>query len=212
MPVSSNVISLRPKTATVIFMLLEVTRSIHGAWRIARMDPGALKFFDLSIDGFWRSFIALLIVAPFYIMFLILNHGNQPGLELPTGPVVSTEFYVTVKLIAYIIGWLAFPLIMVPISRLLDLSQNYVAYVIVWNWSNVLVMAVILPTVLMFPPATEAGQSAKLILMAAQISMLFYGFVVARAGLQCKVLTAVGIVVLDLLLSLLVSLMAGRLL
>lgn len=193
-------------------MLLEVTRSIHGAWRIARMDPDALNYFDLSIDGFGRSFVALLVVAPFYIMFLILNHGSQPGLELPTGPVVSTEFYVAVKLIAYIIGWLIFPLVMVPISRLLDLSQSYIPYIIVWNWSNVLVMAVILPTVLLFPPADQTGAAAKMVLMGAQITMLFYSFLVARAGLRCKILTAVGIVVLDLLLSLMLSLMAGRLL
>jgi len=193
-------------------MLLEVTRSIHGAWRIARMDPDALNYFDLSINGFWRSFMAVLVVAPFYLLFLIVNHGNQPGLVLPTGPVVSTEYYVTVKLITYVLGWLVFPLIMVPISRLLDLSQNYVRYVIVWNWSNVLVMAVILPTVLMFPPAADAGHSAKLVLMAAQITMLFYGYLVVRAGLGSKALTAVGIVVLDLLLSLFLSLLAGRLL
>ncbi|MFP6696908.1 MAG: hypothetical protein VCF08_08385 [Alphaproteobacteria bacterium] len=193
-------------------MLLEVTRSIHGAWRVARMDPDALDYFDLTIDGFWRSFAALLVVAPFYIIFLILNYGNQTGLELPTGPVVSTEFYVAVKLVAYIIGWLAFPLIMVPISRLLDLSQNYVPYIIVWNWSNVLVMAVILPTVLLFPPAAQTAAAAKMVLMGAQIAMLFYGYLVARAGLRCKIFTAVGVVVLDLLLSLLLSLMAGRLL
>lgn len=193
-------------------MLLEVTRSIHGAWRIARMDPDAPNYFDLSINGFWRSFMAVLVVAPFYLLFLIVNYGNQPGLVLPTGPVVSTEYYVTIKLITYVLGWLVFPLIMVPISRLLDLSQNYVRYVIVWNWSNVLVMAVILPTVLMFPPAADAGHSAKLVLMAAQITMLFYGYLVVRAGLGSKALTAVGIVVLDLLLSLFLSLLAGRLL
>ncbi|MFP6706517.1 MAG: hypothetical protein VCE75_10895 [Alphaproteobacteria bacterium] len=193
-------------------MLLEVTRSIHGAWRVARMDPDALDYFDLTIDGFWRSFAALLVVAPFYIIFLILNYGNQAGLELPTAPVVSTEFYVAVKLVAYIIGWLAFPLIMVPILRLLDLSQNYVPYIIVWNWSNVLVMAVILPTVLLFPPAAQTGAAAKMVLMGAQIATLFYGYLVARAGLRCKIFTAVGVVVLDLLLSLLLSLMAGRLL
>lgn len=193
-------------------MLSEITRSIHGAWRIARLDPDALNYFDLSIDGFWRSFLAVLVVVPFYVVFLIFNHGNQPGLELPTGPVVSTEFFVAVKLLAYIAGWLAFPLAMVPISRLLDLSQNYIPYIIVWNWSNVLVMAVILPTVLMFPPADPAGQAAKMVLMAAQISMLFYGYLVVRAGLRCKTLTAIGVVVLDLLLSLLLILLAGRLL
>ena len=101
---------------------------------------------------------------------------------------------------------------MIPISRLMDLSQSYVPYIIVWNWSNVLVMAVILPAVLLFPPSAQSGQSAKLILMAAQITVLFYGYLVARAGLQCKILTAIGVVMLDLLLGLLFNLLAGRLL
>ncbi len=193
-------------------MLAEITRSLNGAWRIARMDPNALDYFDLTIEGFWRSFTALLVVAPFYVLFLIVNYDNQPGLQLPTGPEVSAEFYVAVKLVAYFLGWMAFPLIMMPISRLLDLSQTYVQFIIVWNWSNVLIMAVILPTVLLFPPAAPGGQAGKLVLMAAQITTWFYGYLVARAGLQCKILTAVGVVVLDLLVSLTVSLLAGRLL
>ena len=115
------------------------------------------------------------------------------------------------KLIAHILGWLVFPVVMIPISRLMDLSQRYIPYIIVWNWSNVLVMVVILPAVLIFPPSEHSDQSAKLILMAAQITVLFYGYLVARAGLECKTLTAIGVVMLDLLLGLLFNLLAGRL-
>ena len=46
--------------------------------------------------------------------------------------------------------------------------------------------------------------------MAAQITVLFYGYLVARAGLECKTLTAIGVVMLDLLLGLLFNLLAGR--
>ena len=193
-------------------MLAEITQSINGAWRIARMDENALDYFNMSIEGFWRSFLAVLIVVPLYIVFLVLNLGQLSGMELPTGSATSKEFYVAIKLAAHILGWLAFPVVMIPISRLMDLSQSYVPYIIVWNWSNVLVMAVILPAVLLFPPSAQSGQSAKLILMAAQITVLFYGYLVARAGLQCKILTAIGVVMLDLLLGLLFNLLAGRLL
>ena len=44
-------------------MLSEATRSIHGAWRIALMDRNALSYFNVTIDGFWRSFVALGVVA-----------------------------------------------------------------------------------------------------------------------------------------------------
>ena len=193
-------------------MLVEITKSINGAWRIARMDQNALNYFNMSIEGFWRSFLAVLIVVPLYVVFLVLNLGQLSGMELPTGSATSKELYVAIKLAAHILGWLAFPIVMIPISRLMDLSQSYVPYIIVWNWSNVLVMAVILPAVLLFPPSAQSGQSAKLILMAAQITVLFYGYLVARAGLQCKILTAIGVVMLDLLLGLLFNLLAGRLL
>ena len=193
-------------------MLVEITKSINGAWRIARMDQNALNYFNMSIEGFWRSFLAVLIVLPLYVVFLVLNLGQLSGMELPTGSATSKELYVAIKLAAHILGWLAFPIVMIPISRLMDLSQSYVPYIIVWNWSNVLVMAVILPAVLLFPPSAQSGQSAKLILMAAQITVLFYGYLVARAGLQCKILTAIGVVMLDLLLGLLFNLLVGRLL
>ena len=193
-------------------MLVEITKSINGAWRIARMDQNALNYFNMSIEGFWRSFLAVLIVVPLYVVFLVLNLGQLSGMELPTGSATSKELYVAIKLAAHILGWLAFPVVMIPISRLMDLSQSYVPYIIVWNWSNVLVMAVILPAVLLFPPSAQSDQSAKLILIAAQITVLFYGYLVARAGLQCKILTAIGVVMLDLLLGLLFNLLAGRLL
>ena len=193
-------------------MLVEITQSLNGAWRIARMDQNALNYFNMSIEGFWRSFLAVLIVLPLYVVFLVLNLGQLSGMELPTGSATSKELYVAIKLAAHILGWLAFPVVMIPISRLMDLSQSYVPYIIVWNWSNVLVMAVILPAVLLFPPSAQSGLSAKLILMAAQITVLFYGYLVARVGLQCKILTAIGVVMLDLLLGLLFNLLAGRLL
>ena len=193
-------------------MLLEATRSIHGAWRIARLDPDALAYFNVTADGFWRSFSALVLVAPFYIGFLILSHGQQPGPELPTGPVISAAWYVTVKLLAFVAGWLVFPVVMVAISRLLDLTQTYAQYIIVWNWANVLEMVVILPAVMLFLSGALPGQSAAMILMAAQITMLFYGYLVARAGLRCKTVTAIGVVAFNFVLSLFFNGLASRLL
>ena len=193
-------------------MLPEATQSIHGAWRIALMDRNALSYFDVTIDGFWRSFVALGVVAPMYIGFLILSHGKSQGMELPAEALPALEWYIIVKLVAFTAVWLIFAAVMVPISRLLDLSDNYVQYIIVWNWSNVLSMAVILPAVLLFLSGAIAGQAAAMIPMAAQITLFFYGYLVARAGLCCKQLTAIGIVALDFLLTLLFNGLASRLL
>ncbi|MDA1099404.1 MAG: hypothetical protein O2967_10520 [Proteobacteria bacterium] len=193
-------------------MLLEARRSIHGAWRIARLDPDALAYFNVTADGFWRSFSALILVMPVYIGFLILSHSQQSGPELPAGPVNSMAWHVAVKVVAFVASWLIFPLIMVAISRLLDLTQNYAQYIIVWNWSNVLEMAVTLPAVMLFLSGALPGQSAAMILMAAHITLLFYGYLVVRTGLLCKPVTGIGIVVFNFLLSLLFNGLAAQLL
>jgi uncharacterized membrane protein YozB (DUF420 family) len=193
-------------------MLLEVTRSIHGAWRVAMLDRNALAYFNVTIDGFWRSFGALGVVAPMYIGFLILSHGKSQGLEIPAEALPAMEWYIAVKLLAFTAGWLVFAAVMVPISRLLDLSDNYVQCIIVWNWANVLAMAVILPAVLFFLSGAVTGQAAAMIPMAAQITLFFYGYLVARIGLFCKPLTAIGIVAMDFLLTLLFNGLASRLL
>ncbi|MBT4043611.1 MAG: hypothetical protein HOK21_03335 [Rhodospirillaceae bacterium] len=193
-------------------MLLELTRSIHGAWRIARMDPDALTFFDLTINGFWRSFMAIIVVAPFYVGFLILSFSHQPRLQLVDGPQTAIEWYLVVKLVTFAASWVIFPLVMVPISRLLDLTQTYVPYIIVWNWANVLEMAVILPAVMLFLSSTLPGQTGAIVLMVAHITMLFYGYLVARAGLQCKLVTGVGVVAFNFVLSLLFNGLASQML
>ena len=193
-------------------MLLEATRSIHGAWRIALLDRGALNYFDLTINGFWRSFMALGIVLPLYLAFLIIGHGKSPGPGLAPGPVPALEWYIVVKMAAFNITWLLFPLIMVPISRLLDLSATYVQYIIVWNWSNVLAVAVVLPAVMLFLSSTLPGQTGAIVLMVAHITMLFYGYLVARAGLQCKLVTGVGVVAFNFVLSLLFNGLASQML
>ena len=201
---------ISPQVVSV--MLLEATRSIHGAWRIALLDRDALLYFNLTINGFWRSFVALGIVLPLYLAFLIAGHGKSPGPGLASGPVPALEWYVVLKMATFSTTWLLFPLIMVPISRLLDLSATYVQYIIVWNWANVLAMAVVLPAVLLFLSGVLSGQLGAMIPMAAQITMLFYGYMVARTGLLCKPVTAVGIVALDFLMTLLFNGLASRLL
>ena len=73
-------------------------------------------------------------------------------------------------------------------------------------------MAVTLPAVMLFLSGALPGQSAAMILMAAHITLLFYGYLVVRTGLLCKPVTGIGIVVFNFLLSLLFNGLAAQLL
>ena len=49
--------------------------SLYGAYRLARADKSGLNYFDASIDGFWRSFFAAVVIAPLFALFLIVRYS-----------------------------------------------------------------------------------------------------------------------------------------
>ena len=181
--------------------LAYVTRSVYGAWRLARLDPGGMSFFELSIPGFWRSFFAAVVVAPAYVVLVVLRfeHETEVGPDLDLGP-----FFV-LKLVAYAVTWAAFPLAMLVLARLLSLSAFYVPFIIAYNWSAVIQIAVFLPVALIeasgLLPATLAG----ILMMIATLAILCYQWFVARVALQTTGLIAAGLVAFDLLLGILID-------
>ena len=59
----------------------EIIRSLTGAWLLAKRDTSALNYFNLSIEGFWRSFSAMVLVLP----ILILSASISLDLKLASG-------------------------------------------------------------------------------------------------------------------------------
>ena len=57
---------------------------IEAALRLLRREPDAITGFDLSVDGFWRSFVAALVCLP---GFFLLSPPNDPGFFAPSGVV-----------------------------------------------------------------------------------------------------------------------------
>ena len=50
-------------------MIAHARQSVLAAWQLVVRDPKAWDAFDLSADGFFRSFAAILFVIPFNIVF-----------------------------------------------------------------------------------------------------------------------------------------------
>ena len=174
----------------------EIVRSIRGAVRIALFDPDAPTLFNLTIQGFWRSFLAPVLLAPFYLAILLDDAGQAPEGADSSSPIL-------LRIAAFIVGWVAFPLLMIPIARLLQLGGAYVSYIIMWNWSAVPQAALMIPAMALLDHLSQ--RAGGLLFMSATLTVLFYGYLVARAGLRCPAATAAGVVALDLVLSLLVN-------
>lgn len=182
----------------------EIVRSIVGALRIALLDPDAPRWFNLSLEGFWRSFLAPALLAPFFLALILVDAGGgEEAGRAATAPLL--------RVLSYGLGVVAFPLAMIPIARLLRLSDSYVSYIIMWNWSAVPQSVVMMPATALVAFGAVAEKSAAMFSMAAVITVLFYGYLVARAGLRCQPFTAAGVVMLDFVLSLLINAAARNL-
>ena len=119
----------------------EVFESLYGAWRLAFLDQSGMKHFNLSFEGFWRSFFAAVLIAPAFAILVAQKLAARPG-PLDLGWATLVQGF------AYALSWAAFPLAAVVLTQLLGLSRNYVALIIALNWAAVLQVGVFLAAVL----------------------------------------------------------------
>ena len=180
----------------------ETLRALYGTWRIARGDANGLGFFEFSINGFWRSFFAAVIVFPAFAFLRWHDLGEAPQ-DFPVGR------YMTVEVIAYVIKWVAFPLVMLHTLPMLGRAERYINFITVYNWSSVLQMGVYLVALtfgVLFPSLGAGG-----FVMVAVIAMLVYGVYIARLTLSVPLPTASAIVMADFLLSMVITSIGIRL-
>ena len=172
----------------------EVRLAVGGALRLARGDPRGLGFFDTSIDGFWRSFRAAVICYPF---FLILLGFRVSAAHWEASGVMRI---VIVETIGYVISWVAFPLLMLPLSRWLGREDRFLPFMVAYNWSQ-------LPQTALFvilAADTASGllphAVAQFADFAAAVAVLLYEWYIARVALAVSPSQAVPVVLLDLVL------------
>ena len=180
----------------------EILNSVFGAYRLARLDASALRWFTISLPGFWHSFMAALLVAPPFALIVVLRFEPET---------MEAGSYWLIESVSYVLGWLVFPVIMVPVCWALSLGSHYITYITVYNWSAIVQVSVILPVVILdtsrFLPPTLSTFVGLLVTGA----LLFYQWFIARTALQAPPVLALTVVVVDLLLGLIVTLGVERL-
>ena len=61
----------------------EIGRSLTGAWQLFLDRPDAMRFFDVSVDGFWRSFGAIGLIVPAYAIVAVAERQVLLSDSLP---------------------------------------------------------------------------------------------------------------------------------
>jgi hypothetical protein len=180
-----------------------MTRSVDAAFDLVVRDQRAWSKFDLTTDGFYRSFAAMLIVLPLNVVAdllirqIVVAERMRDGKPAEAAYGLADALFSTASLS---IQWLLFPIAMIFLLRYLGLGHRYAALIIAHNWSTVVIWLLHLPALLLV--------AAGLISLAAMIQLslvifgfaLYYRFYIVQTALDTAWLTAAGIVMIDFLL------------
>ena len=163
--------------------------------------PEGLNRLDTSLEGFWRSFAAVILVAPFALLSLLsqrpLQSGTASAVPL-SGGVLAWDG------LALLVDWFTFPLIFALLAPPLGLGARYVPFIVARNWASVIIAAMVAVVHALHLLGVLPTAVMPYVLLVAVAVALRFSYVIARTALAVSVALALPIVVLDLVISLVI--------
>lgn len=179
----------------------EIRRSLTGCYRFVRGDPQALGYFNLSVDGFYRSFTAMLLIVPAILIYSLIT-GRLAEEEISVLRLALSELAITFT------SWLAFLGAIFVLARYFDVAENFPTFVVVYNWSQLFITLIWLPLILfaMVLGAPSVLPFLSVMLLAASYYYLWY---IIMRSLAVSIVSAIGFALLEFLIALAVRQIAG---
>ena len=115
----------------------EVGRSVRGAAAILNRRPDALAAFDMSPAAFRRSFKAIVLTAPAYVVQLALVR-DKLGLLQDGRALFDDPFIAGLVGLGHVTSFLALPLVMAWFALRFGFADRYIPFVVVTNWIAVI--------------------------------------------------------------------------
>jgi nitrate reductase NapE component len=169
-----------------------VEEALHGVWgavRIIRHDPKAFEEFNISADGFWRSFAAIVPTAvlawPLFLSAHQLSIESAPSEQKP-----PTEFDLAQDYAYLCLAFLLWPLVAVALAKAFGVAQTYSRYIIAYNWVSVPAIALGLIPHLLHLSGLIGRQSTIVLSLVVFIGLAYISWYVALRGLETTRLIA----------------------
>jgi hypothetical protein len=157
-----------------------------------------MEFFDKSVEGFWRSFYAAVLIAPLYVLLMATRY--QIG-----GVEVSVLRFISVEAIAYVTSWVAYPLVVAYLAPMIDRDERYIGYIVAYNWASVLQNAVCLPIAIAIGLGIVPQGFSTMLGIGCFVLVSLYIWYITRIALDVPGGTAAGFVVLEIVLTVIIS-------
>ncbi|MBE1205674.1 transporter [Aminobacter carboxidus] len=149
----------------------EIEQNLAGAWRLMLGKADGLRLLDLSADGFWNSFFAILVAVPALVVGWA-GVSNDVAVETAS---FAGRFGIVVRLAMVDIGAWVLPLIALAlVAPRAGIGDRFVHYVVASNWASTIIAWLMLPAALtrmLFPAAQNLTMLLSLAVFA--LSLVF---------------------------------------
>jgi hypothetical protein len=181
----------------------EIARGSQGAIKFLLRDPTAPAHFDNTVESCLRSFQVMLVVAPFYVVYLFIHYA-------PLTTTADDWEIAFVEALRFVVDWLLFPVIFHEIARRRGWLGRYPRYISSLNWINLPAVILLLLGELV---ATVAPTAATALLQLVLQILFFYWFMTAtRMTLGATWTLAAVLLVVNWVPSYFLSILVNRLL
>lgn len=133
--------------------------SLAGAWRLMLGKADGLRLLDLSADGFWNSFFAIVVAAPALIVGWV-GMANEIG----DPDAFAGRFSMLVRLATVDLGSWVLPLVALAlVAPRAGIGGRFVHYVVASNWASAITAWLMLPSALVRLFVSSASQVSSLV-------------------------------------------------
>jgi hypothetical protein len=115
----------------------EITRSLGGAWGLLQRDATGLRQFDASRSGLLRSFGAVLLAAPAFVIALAAERARF-GLLLPGSTLFDDPSLGLRLALMFAAAWALPPIVAFLMLKPDMIAQKLATFTVACNWSAVL--------------------------------------------------------------------------
>lgn len=159
----------------------DIQRHLLGAWRMMTGKRDGLRLLDISVDGFWNSFFAIVVALPALLV------GWAPMAVELAGPDMrfAGRVLLMVRLAVVDVGAWVLPIAaLAAVAGYAGIRDRFVHYVVASNWGSALFAWFMLPASLLRLVAPGAGDFATLISLAIFIVTLVLSWRLTDAAID----------------------------
>ncbi len=185
-----------------------IRNAIEACLGLLRGDRDAVDRLDLTADGYWTSFGAALIAAPFWVLQAFAVRAMTIEIDAMEEHVFAVAplnvWSVLFAVVGYGLHWAAMPVAMAYVAKSYELQPRYVGFVVSYNWLGALTAAIMAPPFLLYALGLASVWVAVPLSFVCSAAVLAIRWRAALETLRISRWGATAIVALDVALSLFV--------